>query len=276
MPPKVSPNKPLGERLLPLVKNTQFFWFLGQFAVVLFSTIYTLQVVPFRQGSSCIFRTGIAGAVLAYSIVLYKVYGSSILSRSSWNTPFVRRIMTDDNVLYFGLALSLFMNRPVLFALTPYAIYATFHISTYMRSNLLPAVSPSVTSGTEPKNYFYKFSQLLNKYTRTQFQPAMKLVANIEAFLFFRYFFGFFLRLNTFSQFIFYAFFLRMRYNSSHFTRASFREIGLRMDRAVADHRVPPQARNAWAQTKHFLSRFGNVPVAQSPTSSARPTSAST
>ncbi|EPY52519.1 eukaryotic protein [Schizosaccharomyces cryophilus OY26] len=276
MPPKAPPTKPLSERLLPLVKNTQFFWFLGQFSVALFSSIYTLQVVPFRQGSSFIFKNAIAGAILAYSIVLYKVYSPNIASRSSWNVHFLRRLMTDDNALYFFLALSLLINRPVLFALAPYAIYATFHISTYMRSNLLPVLSPSITSSTEPKNQLYKLSQLLNKYTRTQFQPAMKLVANIETFLFFRYFFGFFLRKNTFSQFIFYAFFLRMRYNSSHFTRASIRDIGLRMDRVVADNRIPPQVRNAWFQLKHYLSRFGNVPVAQASASSGRPASAST
>lgn len=235
------------------------------------SVLYALQAIPFRSAPPFLFKSAAFGAIVAYAIVLYKTYSPNLTSRASWNKHFFARLMLDDNVQYFILALSMLIDRPILFSLAPYAIYATFHISTYLRSVLLPAIYPNI-SDAKTASYASRVSNLLNQYTRSQFQPAMQLVASLETFLLFRLFFGVFLRKNSISRLVGYIFFLRMRYTNSHFTRASIKAVSLRMDRLVADNRVPPVIKNAWHTFKTYVSKFGASPVG---TAQSRPTASS-
>lgn len=233
-----------------LVKSVQFAWFVGHVLALVGAVFYTLfSFKIFRAPSFPKFwyKEAYVAIIFTFSIILNKTYRNKAI-----NAPDVLR---DDNVHYLLAALLWLFSKPYFGTLPPFIVFSLFHVLTYMRSFLLPALghgaqSPiSVNIGSFVSNYNDRF---------------MMLAANAEFFLFLRLFVFFItLRKGSLIPFIVYFVFIKLRYDSSMFTRSVLKTYEVRIDGLVGHPSCPHAIKNAWTSFKGLLSTYLGTPIIQ-------------
>ena len=81
------------------------------------------------------------------------------------------------------MALVWLYSKPVYFALFPFAVYSTFHFLTYLRTNLLPTLTPVAPGAKAPA-----VSETIAAFVKKNYDSSMHLVASLELFLWARVF----------------------------------------------------------------------------------------
>ncbi|KAJ1961663.1 Transmembrane nucleoporin, partial [Dispira parvispora] len=89
----------LGERLMATAQTIEFVWWLGHILTVVFGMLYVINLLTFSSVSSYYYKAYL-GTLLSYALVIYKTHG-----QPQFNTGFLQRIGSDENVQYFFLAL---------------------------------------------------------------------------------------------------------------------------------------------------------------------------
>ncbi|KAF1811807.1 hypothetical protein P152DRAFT_51930 [Eremomyces bilateralis CBS 781.70] len=263
-----SPNEPLQARILNLAQSLQFGWFVGH-AILLLSVLrYGFSYLTFNSASRWArfsYRTAFLSAVATYVIVVYKS-AKAKAKREAQNKGSIQPLSFafDENVHYLVWAVVLLFTRQVPLALLPFAIYSTFHVATYTRSQLLPVVFPSkaptpAASGAAPRSEPPGYSALGN-FIKAYYDPSMATVALLEIALIFRLAFSalLFVRLSWVTLIV-YLLFFRMRYSQSQYIREGLAHIGARVDALVANQGTPPVARQVWEQTRGVLAKVVDV-----------------
>ncbi|EMR08356.1 hypothetical protein PNEG_03196 [Pneumocystis murina B123] len=247
---------PLSRRIKVLVKHPQFVWFIGHSVLLLFSLRYLFSYLTFSSIRHVFsYRCAFLGAILTYSIVVYKTYRKTY-TKSKIDLNVILRIWLDENFQYLLLATVWFLSRPVALSLTPYVIFSLFHFLTYLRSNVLPTLNPNALKLDENciEASICRYIQFLIKQ---HYDSAMKLVSKVEVILIgTRVLIGAFTFQNSFTVLLFYAFFIRYRYFTSTYTRQTFVHISIYIDHLVADSRVPGSVRNSWVSIKRFIKDY--------------------
>ena len=245
---------PIQQRLLILAKQSQFIWFLGHVLLLLSSTRYLISVVTFSASQhSFSYRLAFFGSLITYGIVLFKTY-SDPRTRGAINLQLAAKIWADENMQYFTFAAYwCFVASPVLVALLPYTIFSVFHALTYINNNIMPSDSG--------------FAKTTAKFTKDNHEQAMKLVSQIEVLglgtrtLLGLISFGY-LGTTSLSTALIVVSFLRYRYATSAITRQTCTNLGLQIDHALSDQRVPPAILSAWKTIKGLMSTYlGHAPV---------------
>lgn len=104
------------------------------------------------------------------------------------------------------------------------------------------------------------------------YDTAMKAVAYLELTIMIRVLLGAVLFKNSFLMPVFYAHFLRQRYNQSTFTRAAVGDVKTRVEGFVRRPGTPPMAVQVWDKFTYFLSQWaGNVNIAPAAGAGAGP-----
>jgi hypothetical protein len=133
-------------------------------------------------------------------------------------------------------------------------VYSTFHFLTYLRTNLIPTITPSAPGAPQPA-----IAETIARFVKKNYDASMYLVANLELFLWARVFLWCLVLRNSWVLLAAYTIFLRARYAQSVFVRDAMKSLELRGDALATDARVPEGARKAWTIAKSLVKRFGEV-----------------
>jgi transmembrane protein 33 len=150
--------------------------------------------------------------------------------------------------------------RQVPLALLPFTVYSVFHVATYTRTNILPALQPpKAAPGGTPQSPSAQKSQSplansIGRFVKEYYDTSMFLVAMLEIFLWGRLL----LSALTFSKGSWillgiYTVFLRARFSQSQFIKGAFEQLGARIDQQVQNPNVPPAVRQGWETVKNLL-----------------------
>ena len=165
-------------------------------------------------------------------------------------------------LMLIGMALVWLFSPQVPLALLPFAVYSVFHVATYTRSNLLPAIqtpqapaAQGASPGGRPATKSSPLADTIGRFVKQYYDASMTLVAGLEILLWFRIL----LSAITFAKgswilFVIYTAFFRARFSQSSFVQAAISNATTRGDALVANQSTPPVARQAW-QTLKGLTR---------------------
>lgn len=163
------------------------------------------------------------------------------------------------------MALIWLLSHQVPLAIFPFAVYSIFHVATYTRSNLLPAISPApansaptaspagAAGATKPKSNS-ALADTIGRFVKDYYDGSMTLVATLEIALWFRLFFPALLfHKGAWILIAIYTLFLRARFAQSTFVQGAFNQVGARIDAVVNRQDIPPVARQTWDTVKGLL-----------------------
>ena len=145
-------------------------------------------------------------------------------------------------------------------ALLPFTVYSVFHVATYTRTNIIPALQPPKPApGGTPQSPSAQKSQSplansIGRFVKEYYDASMFLVAMLEIFLWVRLFFS----ALTFSKGSWillgiYTVFLRARFSQSQFIQGAFAQLAARIDQQVQNPNVPPAVRQGWETVKNLM-----------------------
>ncbi|KAF2435571.1 hypothetical protein EJ08DRAFT_604569 [Tothia fuscella] len=244
----------LQDRLLKLAQTLQFAWFVGHVSLLLCTLRYGLSYLTFNFNSKWAtfsYRTAFVSAAATYGIVVYKSYRARV--RQGKSTGLVA-LLADENVQYLAISFVWLFFRQVPLAILPFSVYSVFHVLTYTRANLLPAISPSpaaapTSPGAKPKAT--GLSDTIGKFVKEYYDLSMGLVAALEIALWFRIFgSAIFFQKGSWILLLAYTAFFRARYAQSTFVQKAVSNITNRADASFANQSTPPAVRNAWESVK--------------------------
>ncbi|CAG8617347.1 4668_t:CDS:2 [Ambispora gerdemannii] len=267
MPPP-SANQPLIYRLQTLVKHPQFVWWIGHLCVILCTSLYYLSFLTLSLESARFYYYWVyRGAVLSYSVVVYKLYG---FPRLDWD--YFQRINRDENVFYLALAVVWFFNPPIFVTPIPYATFSLFHLITYFRSFIIPAFVPAAASSAVNSNSpatgnaktFINISKGIQNWVLKNYEVAMRTVSFAEVVVITTSLLTYILifKVRVFTLFL-YLTFLRFRYHMNPYTKDAFSNVRQRLDvwllPPTADSRIPPYVTKAYRHLKTAITYFGQL-----------------
>ncbi|KAG2181270.1 hypothetical protein INT43_008853, partial [Umbelopsis isabellina] len=268
---------PLQERVLKLVKNPQFAWFLGHITVLAGTLFYFISLITFKSNPRA-YSTAYLGALVSYGVVVYKSLGIP-----QANAAYLQRLMLDENFQYFMLAFYWYCNKPITVTLIPFATYSVFHATSYVRSNVIPTLFPvpsaqaNGNSSAQVNNAWQtKVQRKIKAWTDMRYGMAMKFVAQVEVVgLMGRLILGAITFQSSLLAPLLFAHFLRLRYHLSSYTRGAFRDLNNRMDKMLlpptAHPSIPPAVGNAYTTIKGYIIKYSQAGIQQTPQPQAQP-----
>jgi len=249
----------LQELLLRLVQTLQFGWFVGHVSMLFFTFRYVLYYVTFKSSNKWAgfsYRTAFVSALVTYGIVVYKGYRARV--RAGRPTNFMA-LIADENVQYLLMASVWAYSRQLPLALLPFVVYSVFHVATYIRSNILPAIqsptTPAAGQSSSTPNARPKatgpVADAIGNFIKEWYDTSMTIVAVLELALWFRLL-GSAVLFTKGSWILLglYSVFLRARFAQSSFVQNAIANLSARGDAAFANKTADPRARNAWEQAK--------------------------
>ncbi|GAM84529.1 hypothetical protein ANO11243_025250 [Dothideomycetidae sp. 11243] len=263
-PPPPTQGATLQQRLLALAQTLQFAWFAGHVTLLLCTLRYALSYITFHSASKWAkfsYRTAFVAATVTYGIVVYKSFRARARAGKSQGSPLA--IVSDENVQYLAMALVWLFSHPVPVAVFPFAVYSLFHVATYTRSNLLPAISPAPAAGptaaspggaaAKPKSNS-GLAETIGRFVKDYYDSSMTIVAALEIFLWVRVLVPAFLfQKGTWILLLLYTAFLCARYAQSTFVQGAFASAGARIDGFANRRDSPAVIRQAWETVKGLL-----------------------
>jgi len=256
-PPPASGS--LGERLTKLATTLQFAWFLGHFTLLLSVFRYGLSYMTFNYNSRWAwftYRLAFVSAVATYGIVVFKAYRARVKPGAKMGSTALL-LLSDENVQYLLISLVWLYSRQVPLALLPFTVYSVFHVATYTRVNIIPAISPpKAAPGSTPTSPGAAKSQspmanTIGKFVKEYYDSSMMLVAALEILLWFRLLLtGLTFTKGSWVLLGVYTVFLRARFHQSQFVQGAFGQGSAHIDQQVQNPNVPPAVRQGWDTVK--------------------------
>lgn len=245
--------QPRIENFLHLAKTLQFAWFCGHALTLISSTLYFITYCP------KIYRVAYIGVLESFGIITYQHY---YLKQSSLQDKSLSpsALLLNDDLLYFGMALIWFITPRFTLSLVPYAVFSLFHVLIYCKSVLLPQV---FDMGPESKGVS-AISNFLSQYN----ERSMYWMGSVEIFtwvwLTLR---ALLFRRRSWIVWLFYSFFLKIRFENSKFVKSSFAQWRVRLDGIVSHSAVPSTVKQWYHRfevllleiSRHRLSKDNSV-----------------
>ncbi|KAK4688830.1 transmembrane protein 33, partial [Tremellales sp. Uapishka_1] len=242
------------------VIDPHYVWALGH-GLMLFGSIYILlQTVLFRGTPSFVYRLSYTGALLSYSIVVYKSLGIPQL-----NAAWARRAFVDENVQYAVLAMYWWISKPINISILPFATFSLFHCLTFIRTNILPkfvAAPPPQAAGATPGQQrqltaLENVSRQIQLWVKNNYDTAMRFVAFAELLILARVTLGAITFRSSAIAPLFLAHFIRLRYHASPFTKQAVGVAGAKIDSYIGENQI-------WIKIKSYIAAWsghGAVPA---------------
>lgn len=261
MAPPPSATLPLAERLQALAQTLQFAWFAGHVTLLLAAARYGLSYITFNFSSKWAafsYRTAFVSACVTYGIVVYKAYRARMRAGKQSG---IFALATDENVQYLIMALVWLFSRQIPMAILPFGVYSVFHVATYVRSNLIPTISPQpapAAAGAKPQAS--ALSEAIGKFVKEYYDGSMTLVALLEIFLWFRVVGSALLfQKGSWILLVVYTIFFRARYAQSSFVQDAINQLTARIDAQLANQSTPPAARQGWGTFKNIVRQAADA-----------------
>jgi len=163
------------------------------------------------------------------------------------------------------MALVWLYSRQIPLAILPFAVYSVFHVATYTRANLLPAVQQAPQQqqpGASPNASKPKsgLSENIGRFVKEYYDSSMTLVAVLEIGLWFRLL-GSALLFTKGSWILLavYTVFFRARYSQSSFVQGAIAQLTARLDAQLANQSTPPAVRQGWETAKDLVRRAADA-----------------
>ncbi|CAJ0541441.1 Ff.00g080520.m01.CDS01 [Fusarium sp. VM40] len=269
MAPPPNPNLPLQERLLALAKTLQFGWFVGHLTLILTTIRYGfswLRMNYYTRTAQVSYRTAFIAAAVTYGIVVYKTMRARAKTGAR-AAPSPLALLADENIQYLAMALVWLFSPQYPLALIPYTIYSVFHVATYTRANVIPAVlapKPAPEAdGASPNRRPAVNSALADQigaFVKEYYDASMAIVSSLEIALWGRIFLSAILfQRRSWILIVLYTAFLRARFTQSTHIQNSFTQLGARVDSLVSAQGTPPAARQVWQIVKDGAKQFHDV-----------------
>jgi hypothetical protein len=242
-----------------MATTQHYLWASGHFLLLLSSLRYFLGWAAFKSVSAWWYKASFTGALISYAIVCQKSLGNPQL-----NIAYLRRAMLDENVQYFLLAFFWWSSKPVAVTLIPYMIFSLFHALTFTRTTLMVQFlkpAPPATPGgpLQPP----PLAKKLHAWVKANYDTAMKFVAHIELFIFFRVLVGALTFQNSLLSPLVYVHFLRQRYYQSQFSRDAIVNLSTRVEQIVRRPGISPMIVTIWEKGQMMVQRWAGVVLAQ-------------
>jgi len=235
-----------------MATTQHYVWAGGHFILLISAFRYLLAWATFKTAPSWWYTASYIGALVSYCIVCQKSLGFP-----QPNAAWAARAASDENVQYLGLAIFWLTAKPVAVSLLPYTIFSLFHALTFTRTTVMPQIlppGPPATAGGAPTHH--PLSRKLQAWVRSNYDPAMKVVAYTEIFILIRVIIGALLFRNSFFTPIIYAHFVRMRYYQSAFTREAIKRVATSIDQYINGPDMPPAVKRGWATVQSLIGRW--------------------
>jgi hypothetical protein len=267
MAPPPSPDLPLTERLLQLVKTLQFAWFSGHLTLLFSIVRYSFSYISFNYYSRMAkftYRTAFISAALTYGIVVYKTWRARQKVGAKYPGGAVG-LLSDENVQYLALALVWLFAPQYPLALLPYGVYSIFHVATYTRANVIPTIQPSkpapAAAGSSPKAQTANpIAEAIGNFVKTYYDASMSVVSSLEILLWVRLLLAaVFFQRRSWILLALYTAFLRARFAQSTHVQNSFGLLEAQVDSVVSAQGTPPVARQVWDGVKNGARQFHGV-----------------
>ncbi|KAM0562319.1 hypothetical protein ACHAPJ_002006 [Fusarium lateritium] len=266
MAPPPNPNLPLQERLLALAKTLQFGWFVGHLTLILTTIRYGfswLRMNYYTRMAQFSYRTAFVAAAATYGIVVYKTMRARAKTGAR-PAPSALALLADENIQYLAMALVWLFSPQYPLALIPYTIYSVFHVATYTRANLIPAVlapKPAPEAdGASPSRRASVNSPLADQigaFVKEYYDASMAIVSSLEIALWIRILLSAILfQRRSWILIVLYTAFLRARFTQSSHVQNSFSQFSARIDSLVGAQGTPPAARQVWQTIKDASKQF--------------------
>jgi len=141
-------------------------------------------------------------------------------------------------------------------------VFSLFHALTFTRTTLLPhllppTIPPSSSSSSQPQPH--PMAKRLQAWVKSNYDPAMHIVAYTELLILVRVTLGALLFRNALLSPILYAHFLRQRYFQSAFTRQAVVTSAAHIETFVSREGMPPVLRTVWETGKDVVRRWGGI-----------------
>jgi len=247
----------LQDRVLNLAKTLQFAWFVGHVSMLFFTARYVLYYITMKTASRWAgfsYRVAFLSAIVTYGIVVYKSYRARVRQGKA-TTPVA--MLSEENVQYLLMAAVWSYSKQYPLALLPFVVYSIFHVATYVRGSILPAIYPPTASpnAAGPKSKpTGKVADAIGNFIKEYYDASMSAVAFLELFLWFRLLGSAILfAKGSWVLLVVYTAFLRTRFAQSKFVQGMVANLSARGDATFGKKDTNPQLRSAWDTLKASL-----------------------
>ncbi|KLU82310.1 hypothetical protein, variant [Magnaporthiopsis poae ATCC 64411] len=225
---------------------------------------YTLAWIAFKgYRSNIAYRFVFLAAVATYGIVVYKTLRARLKQqRGAQTSPLA--LAADENVQYLILGLVWLFSPRYILATLPYSIYSFFHVATYARAALIPAISPpkaapaaDAAPGSKPASASHPLSDAIGRFVKEYYDASMSVVATLEILLWSSLCFSALLfQRRSWILLPIYTAFLRARFTQSVHVQNSFAHLEAKIDNLMGNQGTPPAVRQAWDILKNTSRQF--------------------
>lgn len=182
------------------------------------------------------------------------------LTRTSSTCVSTDHLLTGRQLTKAVLALVWLFSPQYPLALLPYSVYSIFHVATYTRANLLPAISPAPApadgAAAKPKSS-NPLAEKIGVFVKEYYDASMAVVSALEILLWIRLLLAaVFFQRRSWILIALYTAFLRARFSQSTHVQNSFSQLGARVDSLVGAQGTPPAARQVWDGVKNGARQF--------------------
>lgn len=235
------PQGSVSERFMRVAKTLQFSWFTGHFIVVLSSLLYLFKF------SESLYRFAYVGVLASFGIITYQQGLHQKLSLA---------LLTNENVLYFALALLWFFTPRFSMSLVPYLMFSVFHVLVYMKTTLLPQVfNQTLEQKSKVVMFIDKF--VLDYNERCMYWVSTTELINLVLLVIRAIFFV----QRSWIVLVVYILFIKIKYETSKYMKAAFAQWRVRMDGVISHPSVPPQAKALYNTFKNQLINLSKISI---------------
>lgn len=244
-------NLTLKEKLLILANTMQFAWFIGHVLTLLFGSIYFLT---YRSTNSKLnyssYKLMYLSIIESFGIILYQSYKSKNLKIDK---PL--ELLKNDNIQYISIAICLFAFIPIItISSFPFLLFSTFHSLTYLKSSLLPILPfNSQKICNQITNFIKKYNIISMQYS-----SIIELLTFIYILLN-----GLIWRKGYWISTIFYGLFIKLRFDTSKYTRDTLKIWEVNLDGLLSSTSIPSQIKQGWFTFKSLLKKYFSTPLVQ-------------
>lgn len=233
------------------VRSVHFLWYVGHVMALIGGlnySLFSLKVFRSARFPYIWYRESYVATVLTFAIIIQQTHFKGAAGGGGKRPLDLKVLVKDDNLHYMLLAGLWLVTKPFFLSLPPFMIFSLFHVIGFTRSNMLPALGYGVTS---------PLYRSLDNFYKSYNGPSLMVAAGVEVINFFSFLFkALTMRRDAIVPFVFYALFIKVRYEQSNFTRNVFHAYEIKIDSLVANPRVPLPIKRGWVGFKQIVRQY--------------------
>ncbi|CEP64118.1 nucleoporin POM33 LALA0_S10e02806g [Lachancea lanzarotensis] len=252
-------------KLISLAQTSQFAWFGGHLVVLTCALLYLLT---FRGGASSLhntlYRVLYLGVIESFGIIVYQQHFKHRAQTTSGSGPaptITQLLLRDDNSLYVAIAVMWFLTPRLSVTMIPYVVFSFFHFLTYLKSVLLPQVfeiGPDSRLTVLIDNFIRQNNDRSMVWSSFSELVCVAIVL-VRALLWYP---------RSWIVAVVYCLFIKIRYETSPYTRSGVKRWEVRLDGLLSHPSVPVAVKNAYVHFKNNVRQLRNYNLSGTPAKS--------